>query len=372
MKIKENKVLIVLPKLTCGGTERAASELANYIAEKGGNVTILLMYREEIFYSLHSKVKLIQPNDVKRRIGRVLYIPYLMNFLRRNIKSEKPEVIFCLGYIAYTLGASIGLNASVIISGRSSPTRVRFPGNKLLTRAYTWSHWALRKRVDGIIAQTQFAAEVYSKKYKIPIRVIPNFLRDLKVYDLPRINQIITVGRCSFEKGQHYLIEAFSKLQAPGWKLVIVGDGPKSTELKNQTKHLGIEANVIFAGFQQDVDFFLSQSKIFVFTSIIEGFPNALMEALATPLACVSFDCEAGPSDLINDGENGFLVRVGDVDGLVDKIQLLINNENLRNSITEKAAHAKREYELGEVANEYLNFFTEIRNRQRGLNYENR
>jgi glycosyltransferase involved in cell wall biosynthesis len=365
MTIKENKVLIVLPKLTCGGTERAASELANYIAENGGTVTILLMYREEIFYTLHSKVKLIQPDDVKRRIGRLLYIPYLMNFLRRNIKSENPDVTFCLGYIAYTLGASIGLNTSVIISGRSSPTRVRFPGNKLLTKAYTWSHWALRKRVDGIIAQTQFAAEIYSKRYNIPIRVIPNFLRDLKMYDLPRANQIVTVGRCSFEKGQHYLIDAFSKLHAPGWKLVIVGDGPKSTELKSQAKLLGIEANVIFTGFQQDVDLFLAQSKIFVFTSIIEGFPNALMEALATPLACVSFDCEAGPSDLINDGENGFLVGVGDVQGLVEKIQLLIDNETLRNVITEKAALAKEDYELSEVADEYLNFFAEIRHSQK-------
>ena len=368
MEIKNKKIFIVLPKLTCGGTERTAAELANFIANNGGNVSVLLMYKEEIFYNLHPGVKLIQPGDVKNKLGRILYIPYLLNFLRSTIKKEKPDLIFSLGYIAYTLAASLKIDVTVIVSGRSSPNRVRFPGNIVLNTLYSLSHRAMSKRVDGIIAQTKFAAETYSKKYKIPIRVIPNFLRNLKQYDHPQNNQIVTVGRCSFEKGQHYLIQAFSKLNAPGWKLVIVGDGPKLAELKEQAKKLGIAEAVYFAGFQQDVDFYLSQSKIFVFTSIIEGFPNALMEALATPLACVSFDCEAGPSDLISNGKNGFLVKPGDVNGLVEKIQLLVDDEVLRNSITKNAFHAKEKYKLQKIAGEYLEFFEQIMHRKARLN----
>jgi glycosyltransferase involved in cell wall biosynthesis len=360
MEITNNKILIVLPKLTCGGTERTAAELANYIAANGGSVTVLLMYREELFYDLHPNVKLIEPGDTRKKMGRILYIPFLMNYLRTNIKSEKPDVIFALGYIAYTLGASLGINCSVVISGRSSPTRVRYPGNKLLNTVYHWAHRALKKRVDGIIAQTRFAAEVYASKYSAPIRVIPNFLRNLTEHNLPKKNWIVTVGRCSFEKGQHSLIEAFSKLRATDWQLVIVGDGPKRAELEKQAKALGVGEGVIFAGFQQDVDLFLLQSKIFAFTSIIEGFPNALMEAMATPLACVSFDCEAGPSDLIRNGENGFLIEVGNIDQLVEKIQLLIDDEILRSAITQKASIAKEEYALHKVVNQYLDFFDQI------------
>ena len=360
MELKNNRILIVLPKLTCGGTERTALELANYIAANGGEVSILLMYREEIFYDLHSNVKLIQPGEARKKVGRILYIPYLLSYLRHNIRGEKPNVIFALGYIVYTLVTSLGINSSVIISGRSSPTRVRYPKNNFLNMVYNFTHWALRKRVDGIIAQTQFAAQVYSKKYKTPIKVIPNFLRNLKEYDLPRNNHIITLGRCSFEKGQHFLIDAFSKLQASNWKLVIVGDGPKRAALEAQAKDLGITESVIFAGFQQNVDLFLSQSKIFVFTSIIEGFPNALIEAMATPLACVSFDCKAGPSDIIKNGENGFLVEVGDINGLVEKMQLLINDEHLRSLITANGSLAKNEYALDKVAKKYLDFFSQV------------
>jgi glycosyltransferase involved in cell wall biosynthesis len=360
MEVANRKILITLPKLTCGGTERTAAELSNFIAARGGRVTILLMYRREIFYELHPGVTLIQPGDTREKVGRIFYIPFLLNFLRSKIKSEKPDVVFALGYIAFTLVATLGLKCGVVISGRSSPSRVRFPGNKLLNMLYEVAHWALRKRVDGIIAQTKVAADAYSVKYQTPIKVIPNFLRTLQEHTIAKKNHIVTVGRCSFEKGQHYLIEAFSKLRAPSWQLVIVGDGPKRTELETQANNLGLGDRVIFAGFQKDVDFYLSQSKIFVFTSIIEGFPNALMEAMATPLACVSFDCEAGPSDLIRDGENGFLVEVGNVDALIGKMMALIKDENLRTTITENASRAKKEYALDEIATRYLVFFDEV------------
>ncbi|MBC7508274.1 MAG: glycosyltransferase, partial [Ferruginibacter sp.] len=169
-----------MPKLTCGGTERAASELANHIASNGGNVTVLLMYNEELFYSLHQKVRLIQPPaGIRKRLGRFLYTVYLLPFLRSKIKVERPDLIFALGYIAFTLAASRGLPPKVIVSWRSSPTRVRFPHNKILNLSYGLFHRLISNRVDGIIAQTRFAAKVYAPKYNVPIKVIPNFLRNL-------------------------------------------------------------------------------------------------------------------------------------------------------------------------------------------------
>ena len=361
MAVNKNKILIVLPKLNCGGTERTAAELANYIAENGGEVSILLMFREEIFFTLHKNVKLIQPKNIRKKIGRILYLPYLLFFLRRSIKAENAEMIFSLGYIAITLAVSLGLSSTVIISGRSSPTRIRFPGNRILNNLYIFSHRILKKRVNGIIAQTTFAKEIYSKKYRIPIKVIPNFLREIKPHDhLTRNNQIVTVGRLTFEKGQHFLLQAFSKLQAPGWKLVLVGEGPKRSELEKLAVDLGIGGSVIFKGLQKDVDYFLSQSKIFVFTSIIEGFPNALIEAMANPLACVSFNCEAGPSDIIQNAENGFLVEVGDIDELVKKIQLLVDDEKQRSFVTNNALLSRKRYSINKIAGEYLNFFSQV------------
>jgi GalNAc-alpha-(1->4)-GalNAc-alpha-(1->3)-diNAcBac-PP-undecaprenol alpha-1,4-N-acetyl-D-galactosaminyltransferase len=360
LKKEELKIMIVLPHLTCGGTERTAAELANYIAGIGGEITLLLMYKEDKFYQLHPDVRLKEPDFMKQKLGRILYIPFLLFFIRNQISNTKPDIVFALGYTAFTLFSSLGLSTKVVISLRSSPTRVRFPKNKLLNYIYKFAHYLLRKRVDGIIAQTHYANKSYTERYSCPVITIPNFLRDLKVYDQKRQNQIITVGHCSWEKGQHYLLEAFSKLRAPGWELVIVGDGPKRKELEELSRKLKIASNVIFTGYQQDVDYYLSQSKIFAFTSVIEGYPNALIEAMATPLPPVSFDCEAGPSEIITNGVNGFLVKTGDTDGLAQKIQQLIDDQELREGIEKNAYKIKENNKLEQIAGQYLDFLRNI------------
>jgi GalNAc-alpha-(1->4)-GalNAc-alpha-(1->3)-diNAcBac-PP-undecaprenol alpha-1,4-N-acetyl-D-galactosaminyltransferase len=354
--MRRYKTLIVLPHLVCGGTERTAAELANFMSGKGQDVTVLLMYKKEIFYKLSPEIRLIQPDDIRKTIGKILYIPYLLYYLRQNIRKERPDNVFALGYMAFTLFATLGLRTRVVISGRSSPGRIRFPGSKAMNMTYKVSHYLLRKRVDGIIAQTSYAADEYKKRYSCPVVVIPNFLREIKEYRQERRNQIITVGRCAYEKGQHLLIEAFSKTDAGDWKLVIVGDGPRRKNLEGIVSKLNIGGRVIFTGFQEDVDFFLSQSKIFVLPSLIEGFPNALIEAMANSLAPVSFNCEAGPSEIIEHGRNGFLVEVGNVESLAQYLSGLIHDERLLNSIASEAGKVKSQYSIDVIAEKYIDF----------------
>ena len=130
MNCSDMKILIVLPKLTCGGTERSAAELANYMAGCGGDVSIVLMYNKPKFYELHPKVKLIEPNINQSKISKYLYIFFVLYFLRSQFKRSKPDVIFCLGYIALSLFSSLGLKSKVVVSFRSSPTRVRYPNKQ--------------------------------------------------------------------------------------------------------------------------------------------------------------------------------------------------------------------------------------------------
>jgi GalNAc-alpha-(1->4)-GalNAc-alpha-(1->3)-diNAcBac-PP-undecaprenol alpha-1,4-N-acetyl-D-galactosaminyltransferase len=352
----QKKIVILLPKLTPGGTERTAVVLANYMVEKNIDVTILVMFQREKFYELHPKVKLLEPDNFRDKYGRILSFPALLWYLRKSLKSEKPDTVFCLGYMLLGIITSVGLKTKVIISGRSSPDRVRFPGNALFNAFYNFCYSVLKSRIDGIIAQTNYAKEVYQKKYSCPIVVIPNFLREIKEFQHERKNQIITLGRCSYEKAQHFLLETFAKVNAPDWNLAIVGDGPLLAELKNTANRLNIAEKVEFCGFQKEVDFYLSQAKIFGFTSIIEGYPNALIEGMANGLAPVSFNCVAGPSDIINEGENGFLVPVGDVGLFAEKLQLLIDNPTLLNEIGRNASKIKQTNDLKIIAEKYTKF----------------
>ena len=352
----QKKIVILLPKLTPGGTERTAVVLANYMVEKNIDVTILVMFKRENFYELHPKVKLIEPKNFRDEYGKILSFPILLWYLRKNIKNEKPDTVFCLGYMLLGIITSLGLKTKVVISGRSSPDRIRFSGSTLFNGFYNFCYSVLKFRINGIIAQTNYAKEVYQKKYSCPIVVIPNFLRDIKEYQHERKNQIITLGRCSYEKAQHFLLEAFSKINAPDWKLAIVGDGPLLQDLKNQSKQLNIAEKVEFYGFQKEVDFYLSQAKIFGFTSIIEGYPNALIEGMANGLAAVSFKCVAGPSDIIKEGDNGFLIPVGDITLFAEKLQQLIDNPALLNELGSNASKIKQTNDLKIIAEQYKEF----------------
>ncbi len=363
--LASKRIVIALPHLKPGGAERTASELANYLVSQGDEVFILLMYKREIFFSLDAKVTLIEPSWKVEQYGKLLNVFLILFYLRKSIKHTKPDAVFALGYMAFTLVASLGLQTKVIISGRSSPGRVRFPKNRLLNSTYLLSHRMLASRVNGVIAQTQQASEMYKRIYKSSIRVIPNFLRPIQNYSVERLNQIVTVGRCDVEKGHPFLLTAFSKLNAPVWRLVLVGDGPTRPELERLAKELGIDDRVEFKGFQKDVDQFLAQSKIFAFTSLHEGFPNALLEAMATPLACVSFNCVAGPSDIIKDGENGFLIEVGDTEALTQRLQQLIDDDALRIRIEQNAVCTRSRYAIESVGKKYSDFFTEIVNRNK-------
>jgi GalNAc-alpha-(1->4)-GalNAc-alpha-(1->3)-diNAcBac-PP-undecaprenol alpha-1,4-N-acetyl-D-galactosaminyltransferase len=352
----KKKIVIVLPKLTPGGTERTAVVLANYMVEKDIDVTILVMFKRDKFYELNPKIKLLEPNNFRDMYGKILSFPALLWYLRKSIKAEKPDTVFCLGYMLLGIVTSVGLKAKVIISGRSSPDRVRFPGNALFNAFYNFCYSVFKFRINGIIAQTNYAKEVYQKKYSCPIVVIPNFLREIKEFQHERKNQIITLGRCSYEKAQHFLLEAFSKINAPDWKLVIVGDGSLLNDLKKQANELNITEKVEFCGFQKEVDYYLSQAKIFGFTSIIEGYPNALIEGMANKLAPVSFNCVAGPSDILKEGENGFLVPVGNVPLFAEKLQLLIDNPTVLNEIGSNASKIKQTNDLKIIAEKYTEF----------------
>ena len=273
-----------------------------------------------------------------------------------KLQIENYDVTIALGYILITIITSLFIKTKLVISGRTSPDRIGFPHNSLLNKGYKFLHKLLSKRVNGIIAQTQYAEEVYLKNYKCPIIVIPNFLRTIKPYNLERKNQIVTVGRCVSEKGQHFLIESFSKIKNKNWNLVIIGDGPKRIDLEKQVESLHLKDRVIFTGSQKDVDYYLSQSKIFAMTSVSEGFPNGIIEAMGNKLATVSFNCVAGPSDIIEHGKNGFLVEVGDIDTFSYYLDELIANEELLQKISNQAVLDSSRYDLEKIAVRYYNF----------------
>ena len=207
---------------------------------------------------------------------------------------------------------------------------------------------------NGLIIQTDFNKKFYRKIIQQDkIIIIPNPI-DENLYSLrktynERQNVILTVGRIDSNKNQRLLIETFANLNTENWKLVIVGDGVLKEECKKLTVILGVEDKVDFVGTVQNVWDYYNQAKIFAFTSNSEGFPNALLEAMSFGLPCVSTDCPSGPSEIIINNENGYLIEVNNKRQLENSLSKLINSPEICDQFSQNAIKYTHKFSLMEI-----------------------
>ena len=254
-------------------------------------------------------------------------------------------------YNIFTLFSLLFTKIKVFVSERDSPTEkipliTAFLRDKIYCKA------------DGVISQTsESKVFIEGNTGNNNVVAIPNPIKKVtKLHTGEKKNVILNVGRLVHKKGQKYLVDAFSKLKNKNWRLVFVGDGPLKKDLVQQVHELGLTDRVEFRGFEKDVATWYKSSKVFAFPSILEGFPNALAEAMSYGMACVSFDCKTGPRDIINDGVNGYLVEEGNVEVLVSRLDELMGDDSLIHQFSEKAFGINKRLNETIICDSYLKF----------------
>jgi glycosyltransferase involved in cell wall biosynthesis len=173
---------------------------------------------------------------------------------------------------------------------------------------------------------------------------------------------IVSVGRLTKSKGLSFLIQAFSELiKHVDATLVLVGDGPEKMHLLKLIKEKKIEKRVIILGARKDVERILKLADVFVLPSIYEGFPISLLEAMAAKKPIVATRVGAIP-DVIENEVNGLLVEPKDVQGLCEKLLLLLKfNPKLGNDISKRAyLKVKERYSWRVIAEKVYNAYGKI------------
>lgn len=357
--MEKKKLCLVIHSLQAGGMERVMSELAAYFALKKDNEIHLVIYglAREIFYQVPDNIIIHKPSFRFNRRLRFFNTIRTLFFLRRIIKRINPKSILSFGELwnSFVLIALLGLKYQVYISDRCQP-------DKSFGRFHDWLRIKLYPKATGIIAQTEKAKEIYNTQFNHNnIKVIGNPIKIINPRnDIERENIVLMVGRLIKTKHQDKLIELFLRISKPGWKLVIVGyDHLKqniSEKLKNIITENHAEDVVTLAGKQADVEAFYLKSKIFAFTSSSEGFPNVIGEAMSAGLPVVAFDCIAGPSEMIKDNYNGFLIPLFDFKQFQEKIEILMDNEDLRISFGKNASTDIKQFSVSSIGEKYLHF----------------
>jgi GalNAc-alpha-(1->4)-GalNAc-alpha-(1->3)-diNAcBac-PP-undecaprenol alpha-1,4-N-acetyl-D-galactosaminyltransferase len=303
------KIVLITPSFGAGGAERVMGSLANdFLQRKDAQVHLIILTGGELFYKLDDGVKIHKPQFSYRQYPRIAFTLMIFSFLRRTLKSISPDAVLSFGgrYNSFVLLSAFGLSLKVFISERSRPG-INYGKVLNVINPYVY------KLANGIIAQTQGAKEHYRRAVgHSNIVVIGNPVKKISVLNIRRENIVLNVGRFITSKHQDWLIDYFIEIDNPNWQLWFLGEGPLLEQVKIKASNSHLKDNIRFWGNQLDIDQFYRRSRIFAFTSILEGFPNALGEAMSAGCACISYDCVTGPSDLITNDYNGYLIPLED------------------------------------------------------------
>lgn len=353
----QNNICLVIPSLQAGGMERVMSELASYFCMTGDFDIHLVLYgrKREVFYPLPANITIHKPGFEFNNNFRHLYSIKTLLFLRRTIQNIDPFSILSMGeyWNSFVLLALFGTGHRVYISDRCTPDKNFGLFHEFLRR------W-LYPRAAGIIVQTSYAYEKYRNIFtNSHILVIGNPIKKISSGDeSERENIILTVGRLIATKNFDRLISIFAGIRKPGWTLIIVGGNAQKQDglsyLSKLITELGLSHCVQLAGEQSDVESYYRRSKIFAFTSSSEGFPNVIGEALSAGLPVVSYDCVSGPSEMIVDAENGFLVPLFDDTSFSMKLQQLMEDESLRRKMALNAGSSINKYSFESVGARFM------------------
>ena len=352
------KLTFVTATLTSGGSERVMSIVANKMQERGYEVEIICLNDQIVFYPINEGIKI---THVEVEAG-TKSLPKKLWWFRKYIQKTQSDVViaFMVSVYTVTLLALMGVDIPVISSVRNDPAYSNL--RKKITRKI------LLPRSAHVVVQTQQIKQYFSKNIQKKTTVIYNPVNErvfetsydndddnpgLKIKD-ERFNRIISVGRLYPQKDQKTMIEAFAKVSEkhPDWKLVIFGEGPERRALESLVERLKVKDKVSLPGKSENIIDELKKSKIFCLSSIYEGMSNALVEAICVGLPVVTTKV-SGTEELIENGENGFIVDIGDKDTIAMAMTKLIEDENLRQQFAKKNKAQAVKFETNAIVDQW-------------------
>ncbi len=357
------RLLFYISSLSGGGAERVMAILCNELVKRGHEIYLTTNTKQTFVYKLDEKVNILSlyPENYEKlpKISRTFKLYYSMRSIARQVK---PDII--ISFMHNVCLAVAGLSIPVIQSEHTTFARK-------VSRKFDFERWYINKLAAKVTVLTQYDYDLIGKS--LPRKVVmPNPLTFSPLPSVPDKNKtILAVGRLDVwkVKGFDTLIKIWSLVadRYSDWKLDIAGTGTEESldKLKALTVKWGVTDSVRFLGFRSDVDRLMQQSPIFILTSRYEGFGMVLLEAMSQGCACVSFDCMAGPREIITHNQDGFLVADQDEKEMVEAISLLIEDENLRLKLATEALQKVKRYKSESIVDRWECLFSEILKRKK-------
>lgn len=326
------KLLFYISTMRNGGAERVMSILCNHLVERGHEVYLATDTDAPFAYQLRDavRVKSLYPENFEEKPKFMRFVQ-LYASIRRIAKEVQPDVIVSFTYVinAKVLLATLGLRIPVVACERTT-FNVRMSVLNKIRRLY------IARLADCLTVQTQYDYNYLGKRFRQKV-VMPNPL-DFSLRYKKEVKEkiVLTVGSVDRweDKGFDGLIKLWGNMNKryPDWELWIVGDGNKQSmrTLEMMVEQYRLRDCVRLLGYREDVCDLMYKSAVFVLASKQEGMPNCLIEAMSQGCACVSFDCIAGPREIITDGVCGLLIGDQNWQEMREKLEYIIEDDGVR------------------------------------------
>lgn len=322
----KKKIFFLIPRMGGGGAERVIANLANKFVADGHEVTIYTPTDTNSFYKLDTRVNFdsayLRISKMKGARQVLMFINGIkFNFIyRKKIKESKPDVV--ISFLTTTnLIALMNKHKDykLIISERYDPYAYNFVRQKIIKKAYP--------KADFLVCQGKIVADFFKKANTV---IIPNPI-DMSSLPTPykgeKKKEIVAVGRLTQQKNFYLLINAFSLISKdfPEYILRIFGEGPLRKELEDLIISLDLSERIFLEGAKKNVVEEYKSALLFVMSSNYEGYPNALIEAMAMGLPVICTDFASGTARELVGEKNGILVPCGNVRAMGEALREILN-----------------------------------------------
>lgn len=360
-----------------GGMERVLLNKVKYFVEKKGWEVVVVttdQHGRPSFYPFPDSVRMIDLDINYSDDNGKPFLKKLAGYFRRRqehkkrleglLKKERPDVVDCFypGECSFVPSLKDG-SRKVMELHQSKLFHHQYNRSGLMglaDKVRAGMDERLVRRFDRFVVLTEEDRQMWGE---MPgIRVIPNaadFIADK--YSDCSAKRVIAVGRLDYQKSFDRLILVWEKVhqQMPDWRLDIFGQGEWKEMLQNMIDERGLQETVKLNRPTKNIGQEYSESSMIVMSSHYEGFPMVMIEAMACGLPAVSFDFKCGPRDIIKEGENGLVVKDGDIDGLAKAMMTLMRDDELRRKMGENAKRVVETFSEAKVMDKWVRLYEE-------------
>lgn len=336
-----------------GGAERVAINIANELANYT-KVTIISCFNSKTkpAFQINENVNFQILSDKSKSLSFhcIELSKKLKNILEKNDIGVIINITAGVNTISYL--ATHNINTKVIYAEHSNLL------NKTYGKKHEFRQWLGAKTADMVVTLTKSDKEQFVNKYNIQkkcISIYNWFEGSIENNYNVQSKKIITVGRLEAVKGYDRLIKVASKffIKHPEWKWDIYGDGSLRDNIQNLIKDFHLENNVFLKGNNSDIIKLYKNYSFFVLTSYFEGLPLVLLEAKSKMLPIISFDCPTGPSEIITNGFDGFLIDNGNIDKMVDCMIEMVENDSIRKYFSNNSVNVLQKFDKAIIVSQW-------------------